>query len=114
MAAVVGDRIESAAHAYSIAAQPSSEFAGGAAARDFGRAFAEVDRLAASGSLAITVLAAFGGADVPPSAVAEVVRMPAVADLNIAQVPHSHFVYLNLLRGVICSNENENEKRIRK
>lgn len=100
MTAVVADRIESAAQAYSVAAQLASEFAGGAAARDLGRElpFAEVDRLAASGLLAITVPAAFGGADLPPSAVAEVVRILAGADPNIAQIPHSHFVYLNLLR----------------
>ncbi|MFI6771628.1 SfnB family sulfur acquisition oxidoreductase [Nocardia sp. NPDC050412] len=100
MTAVVADRIESAAHAYSVAAQLSWGFADGAAARDRGRElpFAEVDRLAASGLLAITVPAAFGGADLPPSAVAEVVRILAVADPNIAQIPHSHFVYLNLLR----------------
>ncbi|MFI7669399.1 SfnB family sulfur acquisition oxidoreductase [Nocardia sp. NPDC049526] len=100
MTAVVADRIESAEHAYSVAAQLASEFAVGAAARDLGRElpFAEVDRLAASGLLAITVPAAFGGADLPPSAVAEVVRILAAADPNIAQIPHSHFVYLNLLR----------------
>ncbi|WP_327097774.1 SfnB family sulfur acquisition oxidoreductase [Nocardia vinacea] len=100
MTAVVADRIESTAHAYSIAAQLAAEFAVGAAARDLGRElpFAEVDRLAASGLLAITVPAEFGGADLPPSAVAEVVRILAAADPNIAQIPHSHFVYLNLLR----------------
>ncbi|WP_433621925.1 SfnB family sulfur acquisition oxidoreductase [Nocardia sp. CA-120079] len=100
MTAVVADRIESAAHAYSVAAQLAAEFAVGASARDLGRElpFAEVDRLAASGLLAITVPAEFGGADLPPSAVAEVVRILAAADPNIAQIPHSHFVYLNLLR----------------
>ncbi|MGY4098850.1 SfnB family sulfur acquisition oxidoreductase [Nocardia sp. R16R-3T] len=100
MTAVVADRIESAAQAYSVAAQLASDFAVGAAARDLSRElpFAEVDRLAASGLLAITVPAALGGADLPPSAVAEVVRILAAADPNIAQIPHSHFVYLNLLR----------------
>ncbi|WP_433724339.1 SfnB family sulfur acquisition oxidoreductase [Nocardia sp. CA-129566] len=100
MTAIAADRIESATQAYSVAAQLASEFAAGAAARDLGRElpFAEVDRLAASGLLAITVPAAFGGADLPPSAVAEVVRVLAAADPNIAQIPHSHFVYLNLLR----------------
>ncbi|WP_433679124.1 SfnB family sulfur acquisition oxidoreductase [Nocardia sp. CA-119907] len=100
MTAIAADRIESATQAYSVAAQLASEFVAGAAARDLGRElpFAEVDRLAASGLLAITVPAAFGGADLPPSAVAEVVRVLAAADPNIAQIPHSHFVYLNLLR----------------
>lgn len=100
MTAVAADRIESVAQAYSVAAQLASEFGQEAAARDRDRRLpvAEVDRLAASGLLAISVPAAFGGADVSPSAVAEVVRLLAVADPNIAQIPHSHFVYLNLLR----------------
>lgn len=93
MTVIAADRIESATQAYSVAAQLASEFAAGAAARDLGRElpFAEVDRLAASGLLAITVPATFGGADLPPSAVAEVVRVLAAADPNIAQIPHSHF-----------------------
>ncbi|AYF75446.1 SfnB family sulfur acquisition oxidoreductase [Nocardia yunnanensis] len=100
MTAVAADRITSAEQAYSVAAQLSSEFAREAALRDRERRlpYAELDRLAASGLLAITVPAAFGGADLPPSAVAEVVRLLAVADPNIAQIPHSHFVYVNLLR----------------
>ncbi|WP_433208917.1 SfnB family sulfur acquisition oxidoreductase [Nocardia sp. CA-107356] len=100
MTAIAADRIESAVQAYSVAAQLASDFVREAAARDRGRElpFAEVDRLAASGLLAITVPAAFGGADLPPSVVAEVVRILAAADPNIAQIPHSHFVYLNLLR----------------
>jgi len=40
----------------------------------------------------------YGGADLPPSTVAEVIRVLASADPNIAQIPHSHFVYVNQLR----------------
>ncbi|WP_327139534.1 SfnB family sulfur acquisition oxidoreductase [Nocardia sp. NBC_01327] len=100
MTAVAADRIDSAGQAYSIATQLAAEFGAGAALRDRERLlpYAELDRLAASGLLAITVPAAFGGAEAPPSAVAEVVRLLATADPNIAQIPHSHFVYLNLLR----------------
>lgn len=100
MTAVAADRIESAAQAFSVARQLAVDFASGAAARDRERELphAEVARLAASGLLAVTVPAAYGGADLPPSAVAEVVRILAGADPNIAQIPHSHFVYLNLLR----------------
>ncbi|MCU1640647.1 MAG: putative acyl-CoA dehydrogenase [Nocardia sp.] len=100
MTAVAADRIDSVGQAYSIAAQLATEFGAGAALRDRDRGlpFEELDRLAASGLLAITVPSAFGGADVPPSAVAEVVRLLAITDPNIAQIPHSHFVYLNLLR----------------
>ncbi|MGK8521067.1 SfnB family sulfur acquisition oxidoreductase [Nocardia asteroides] len=100
MTAVAADRILSAAQAFAVAQRLAAEFARGAADRDRDRAlpYAEVDRLAASGLLAITVPAAHGGAELPPSVVAEVTRILATADPNIAQIPHSHFVYLNLLR----------------
>ncbi|WP_280219784.1 acyl-CoA dehydrogenase family protein [Nocardia neocaledoniensis] len=83
-----------------VAAELAAEFASGAAERDRARRLPheELDQLSASGLLAITVPSAFGGADLPPSVVAEVVRILATGDPNIAQVPHSHFVYLNLLR----------------
>lgn len=93
-------RITSAEQGRAVAAQLAAEFAAGAAQRDAGRElpFAEVDRLAASGLLAVTVPAEVGGADLPPSEVAEYVRVLATADPNIAQIPHSHFVYVNLLK----------------
>lgn len=88
------------AEAAAVATELAAEFASGAAARDRLRElpFAEIDRLSASGLLAITVPGAYGGAGLPASAVAEVVRILATADPNIAQIPHSHFVYINLLR----------------
>ena len=46
----------------------------------------------------MTVPERFGGPDLPPSVVAELTAILAAADPNIAQIPHSHFVYLNLLR----------------
>ncbi|MFQ6395876.1 SfnB family sulfur acquisition oxidoreductase [Nocardia sp. KC 131] len=100
MTAVSADRVESAAQARSIATRLAADFASGAAARDRDRELPhrEIDLLAASGLLAVTVPSVHGGADLPPSAVAEVVRILAAADPNIAQIPHSHFVYLNLLR----------------
>lgn len=58
----------------------------------------ELALLSASGLLGITVPVEYGGADVRYSTVAEVVRLLAVADPNIAQIPHSHFVYVNVLR----------------
>ncbi len=78
----------------------AAEFAPGAAERDRTRQlpFAELDRLSGSGLLAITVPAVYGGADLPPSVVAEVIRIISAADPNIGQIPHSHFVYVNLLR----------------
>ncbi|WP_280386397.1 acyl-CoA dehydrogenase family protein [Nocardia wallacei] len=100
MTAVTADRIASAANAYAVARRLADGFAVGAARRDRERElpFREIDDLAASGLLAITVPADLGGPDLPPSAVAEVVRILAAADPNIAQIPHSHFVYVNLLR----------------
>lgn len=100
MTAVAADRITSAAQAFSVAQALAAQFAAGAAVRDRDRVLPhdEVNRLAAAGLLAVTVPAEYGGAELPPSAVAEVVRILAAADPNIAQIPHSHFVYLNLVR----------------
>lgn len=100
MTATAAQRITSAGHARQVARDLAAEFAVTAAERDRLRQlpYGEVERLAASGLLAVTVPAVFGGADLPPSESAEVVRTLAVADPNIAQIPHSHFVYLNLLR----------------
>ncbi|MGW6623714.1 acyl-CoA dehydrogenase family protein [Nocardia sp. NPDC055002] len=100
MTVVTAERITTADQAVRIATELAEVFAAGAAERDLSRRLPheELDQLSASGLLAITVPAEFGGADLPPSVVAEVVRVLAAADPNIAQVPHSHFVYLNLLR----------------
>ncbi|GGF45875.1 SfnB family sulfur acquisition oxidoreductase [Marmoricola endophyticus] len=75
-------------------------FAEGAVRRDQERRLphAEVDRLKASGLLAIAVPTAYGGPGLPPSVAAEVFAVLASADPNLAQIPHSHFVYLNLVR----------------
>ena len=90
----------SAEEAVTVAAALAADFAAGAAERDRSRAlpYDELDRLSASGLLAITVPGEYGGAGLSPSTVAEVIRILATADPNIAQIPHSHFVYVNLLR----------------
>ncbi|MBU3706844.1 MAG: SfnB family sulfur acquisition oxidoreductase [Mycobacterium sp.] len=90
----------SAVEAVTVAAELAAVFAAGASERDRTRTlpFPEVERLAASGLLGITVPRGYGGAGLPPSAAAEVLRILAAADPNIAQIPHSHFNYLNLLR----------------
>ncbi|MBF6062621.1 acyl-CoA dehydrogenase family protein [Nocardia terpenica] len=100
MTAVTAERITSAERARRVAAELAAEFAVGAAERDRLRQLPhrETEQLAASGLLGVTVPAFYGGADLPASELAEVVRILAVADPNIAQIPHSHFVYLNLLR----------------
>lgn len=100
MTAVAAARIISAAQAHETAARLAAQFAVDAARRDSARELPhrELDQLSASGLLAVAVPAEFGGADLAPAQVAEVVRLLAAADPNIAQIPHSHFVYLNLLR----------------
>jgi SfnB family sulfur acquisition oxidoreductase len=58
----------------------------------------EVEHLSWSGLLGITVPKALGGSGLPVSVVAEVFRVLAIGDPNVAQIPHSHFVYVNALR----------------
>jgi SfnB family sulfur acquisition oxidoreductase len=89
-----------AAEALDAAADLTVELALGAAERDAERVLpaAELDALTASGLLAITVPAEHGGADLPAAVVAEVYRLLASGDPSLAQIPHSHFVYVNALR----------------
>ncbi|GII22754.1 SfnB family sulfur acquisition oxidoreductase [Planosporangium mesophilum] len=93
---VIADDAEAVAVARALAA----EFAVDAAARDAERRLpaAELDRLSASGLLGVTVPRQYGGADVRAETIAEVFRLLAAADPNIAQIPQSHFVYVNVLR----------------
>jgi SfnB family sulfur acquisition oxidoreductase len=58
----------------------------------------ELDELSKSGLLAITVPARFGGAEVCVETLTEVFRVLATADASLAQIPHSHFVFLDALR----------------
>ncbi|MFD7154069.1 SfnB family sulfur acquisition oxidoreductase [Kribbella sp. NPDC059898] len=83
--------------AIEIARQQAAEIALGAAERDRQRILPVVAvlALAESGLLAISVPQAYGGAGLPASVVAEVFRIIAAGDPNVAQIPHSHFVYLN-------------------
>lgn len=92
--------IADADEALAVAARLAARFATGAAERDALRVLprAELEELSASGLLGITVPLAHGGADLPTSVVVEVFRLLAVADPNVAQIPHSHFVYVNALR----------------
>lgn len=92
--------IDNATEALEAAAALAETFRVGAAARERDRILpaTEIDEFSRVGLSAITVPAEFGGADVAPSVVAEVVRLLASADPNIAQIPHSQFVYARLLR----------------
>ncbi|WP_248958948.1 SfnB family sulfur acquisition oxidoreductase [Sphaerisporangium perillae] len=86
--------------AVEAAAELATDFAAAAAWRDAERILPsdELDRLSASGLLATTVPATYGGADLPVATVVEVIRLLSVADPNIGQIPHSHFVYVSNLR----------------
>ncbi len=95
-AKVIADDLE----ALALAAALAGEFRTGASARDAGRRLprAELDRLSASGLLAVTVPAEYGGADVTQETLAEIFRLLAAADASLAQIPQSHFVYVNVIR----------------
>ncbi|WP_326824683.1 SfnB family sulfur acquisition oxidoreductase [Streptosporangium sp. NBC_01756] len=88
------------AEALAVARELAEEFAVEAALRDAERRLPgpELDRLSASGLLGVTVPREYGGADVGARTIAEVFRLLAAADPNIAQIPQSHIVYVNVLR----------------
>jgi SfnB family sulfur acquisition oxidoreductase len=85
--------------ALAVARRLGRELAAAASQRDRERVIpvAELDTVTAAGLLAITVPAAYGGANLPVRVVAEVFRLLAAGDPNVAQIPHSHFVYVNAL-----------------
>ncbi len=88
------------AEALAVAAALATEFRTGASARDSERRLprAELERLSASGLLAVTVPAEYGGADVRQETLAEIFRLLASADASLAQIPQNHFVYVNVIR----------------
>ena len=88
------------AEALAVAADLADEFRAEASVRDTERRLprAELDRLSDSGLLAVTVPAEHGGADVRQETLAEIFRLLASADASLAQIPQSHFVYVNVLR----------------
>ncbi|NEE40933.1 SfnB family sulfur acquisition oxidoreductase, partial [Streptomyces sp. SID7982] len=79
------------AEALRTAAELAEEFRPGASGRDARRELprAELDRLTATGLLAVTVPAEHGGADVSAVTLAEVFRLLASADASLAQIPQS-------------------------
>ncbi|QRY64282.1 SfnB family sulfur acquisition oxidoreductase [Gordonia sp. PDNC005] len=76
--------------------------AAGASARDAARAlpFDEVTALSASGLLSITVPTEFGGPGLGAATLASVVATIASADPNVAQIPQSHFVFVDAVHRV--------------
>jgi SfnB family sulfur acquisition oxidoreductase len=65
---------------------------------------AELAAFDASGLLGITVPAEYGGGDLPPTVLAEVIRTIAAVDPAIAQVPQAHFLFVDVL-AVLGSDE---------
>ncbi|GAA1479806.1 SfnB family sulfur acquisition oxidoreductase [Gordonia sinesedis] len=94
------DPIRTDAQAREVATVLAADFAVTAADRDRDRRLphTELDALSRSGLLGISVPARFGGVDLPVGTIAEVIRLLATADASIAQIPHSHFVFLDALR----------------
>ncbi|PYE37883.1 SfnB family sulfur acquisition oxidoreductase [Rhizobium sp. PP-F2F-G38] len=94
------DRIASEEEALIVARTLAAEFALTASERDRDRILphAEMDRLAASGLLAITVPAEYGGIDVSNAVLAEVTAILSEADGSIGQIPQNHFYILEALR----------------
>ena len=79
-----------------VATGLAADLPAAAAERDATRAARGGGRAAlGSGLLAVTVPAAYGGAEVTVETLTEVFRMLAAGDPSLAQIPHSHFVYVN-------------------
>jgi SfnB family sulfur acquisition oxidoreductase len=94
--------VKSDLEAIEIAHLLAAEFARDAARRDRDRRmpFAELDRFSASGLWAITVPAAFGGADVSYKTVAKVIEIIAAADGSLGQIPQNHLSVMFQIRAV--------------
>ncbi|MBN9060044.1 MULTISPECIES: SfnB family sulfur acquisition oxidoreductase [Kaistia] len=93
-------RIASDQEALDIARTLAAEFARGASQRDRDRQlpWTELEKLAASGLLAITVPREYGGIDVSAATLGEVSAILAEADSSIGQIPQNHFYILEALR----------------
>jgi SfnB family sulfur acquisition oxidoreductase len=92
--------IETETEALAVARSLAAQFAEGASERDRNRElpFKEMQTLAHSGLLAITVPETYGGIDVSNAVLAEVTAILAEADGSIGQIPQNHFYILEALR----------------
>jgi SfnB family sulfur acquisition oxidoreductase len=102
---VIGDD----AQALDSARRIAEDLAVGAADRDRERRLpdSELELLSATGLLGLTVPRRFGGADVRITTLVEVFRLLAEADASLSQIPHSHFVFLEVLR--LQGNDRQQE-----
>ncbi|UNB53800.1 SfnB family sulfur acquisition oxidoreductase [Mycolicibacterium sp. YH-1] len=94
------DRVSSAGDAAAVAERLAIAFAEQACARDAARTLPhdQVQALKSSGLLALSVPTEHGGIEAPATTVAEVFRLLAHADPSLAQIPHSHYTFLEALR----------------
>jgi SfnB family sulfur acquisition oxidoreductase len=102
-------RIGSDEEALARAGAVLEQIAAGASERDRKRRLpvTAIELLSSEGLLAITVPEQFGGAGVSAATLAQVVSLLASADPNVAQIPQSHFVYLELVRQLGTSAQQE-------
>jgi SfnB family sulfur acquisition oxidoreductase len=91
--------LSSAAEAVAAARAYAASIADAAIERDRAGTvpYAELAALDASGLLGITVPAEYGGPDLPPAVLAEVIRTIAAVDPGIAQIPQAHFLFVDVL-----------------
>jgi SfnB family sulfur acquisition oxidoreductase len=94
------DRLRSDFEAIETARALAVDFSTRASDRDANRTlpYAELDEIARSGLLAITVPAEYGGLDVSNAVLAEVTAILSEADASIGQIPQNHFYILEALR----------------
>jgi len=93
-------RLRSDFEAIETARALAADFASRASGRDANRIlpYDEIDEIARSGLLAITVPAEYGGLDVSNAILAEVTAILSQADASIGQIPQNHFYILEALR----------------
>lgn len=91
--------IGSDAEALAVARALSEELASGDVARDANRElpFAQMDRIAQSGLLAITVPKSHGGADVSMQTLGQVIALLSAGDASVGQIPQNHFYFVGIL-----------------
>ncbi|MDX6742321.1 SfnB family sulfur acquisition oxidoreductase [Actinocorallia sp. A-T 12471] len=92
--------IRTGAQAVDVARDLAARLAEEASARDLDRRLPhrELDAISDAGIFGLTVPSHLGGPDVTVPVLTEVFRLLAEADPSIAQIPHSHFVFLEALR----------------
>ena len=91
--------LSSAAETFAAARTYAASLVSGMIERDRAGSvpWADLAALDASGLLGITVPAAYGGPELSPVVLAEVIRTIAATDPAIAQIPQAHFLFVDVL-----------------